>query len=129
MILKLMTANELLIEEEVTRLGAEAPGGSYVILPRHIDMAALQVAGLISLDRAEGETEWVAVDEGAVVKRGETVWVAVRDAVRGGSLEDLERAVEEKFLHVDEQEKRARAAAARLEADFIRRYLEIQQRA
>ena len=129
MILKLMTANELLLEEEVTRLGAEAPGGSYVILPRHIDMAALQVAGLISLDRAEGETEWVAVDEGAVVKRGDTVWVAVRDAVRGGSLEDLERAVEERFLQVDEQEKRARAAAARLEADFIRRYLEVRERA
>lgn len=125
--LTLMTASEVVIEDEMTRLRAEAPGGGYTILPRHIDMAALQVPGLISLNRPGRETEWVAVDEGIVVKQADHVWVAVRDAVRGGSLEDLERAVEERFLHVDEQEKRARAAAARLEADFVRRYLEVHE--
>ncbi len=125
--LKILTATQTVVEQEAIKVSAESPAGSYTLLPRHIDFVALQAPGLVSYRTPEGDALWVAVDEGLVVKKGDQVRIAVREAVSGESLQDLERTVTEHFLVRDESEKRARAATARLEADFVRRFLEVEQ--
>jgi len=118
----LLTPTRTLIEAEVTRVTAEAENGSFCLLPRHVDFVAGLVPGLLSFTEPEAESpRHVAVDEGILVKCGDEVLVSVRRASRGADLEDLERTVAEEFRQIDEHERSARSAMARLEAGALRR--------
>jgi F-type H+-transporting ATPase subunit epsilon len=95
-------------------------------LPRHIDFVAALVPGLLSFVTEDGREEFLAVDEGILVKCGPQVLISTRQAVRGPELGTLRQTIDEQFRVVDEQEKKARAAVARLEADLVRRFLELK---
>jgi F-type H+-transporting ATPase subunit epsilon len=125
MTLKILLPTEVLLDKEVSKVVAEAENGSFCLLPRHIDFVAALVAGLLSFTIGEEREEFVAIDEGILVKCGPEVLVSTRSAVRGSELGRLKQTVEERFRHLDEQEKQARAAAARLEADLVRRFMEL----
>jgi F-type H+-transporting ATPase subunit epsilon len=60
-----------------------------------------------------------------LVKRGDEVFVSVREAVRGGDLGELRRTVSEEFAILDERARAAHSAVAKLEASFLRGYLEL----
>jgi F-type H+-transporting ATPase subunit epsilon len=126
--LKVLLPTEILIDEEVGKVTAEAQNGFFCLEPRHIDFAAALVPGLLSFENSEGRETFVAVDEGVLVKCGNSVMVSTRSAVTGGELGELERIVEEEFMVVDEKEKAARTAVAKIEAGFVRRFLEVQRR-
>lgn len=123
----LVPAREVL-DEEVGRIVAEGPDGSFGILPRHIDVAAVLAPGILLYEDRGGRERWVATDRGTLVKRGGEVSVSVRDAVVGEDLATLRAAVEDRFEAVDERERSTRAALAQLEARFIRRLLEHERR-
>lgn len=123
--LQILTPGAPLLEEEVRQVTAEAENGSFSLLPRHIDFVASLVPSLLSFEPAEGDTRYVAVDEGILVKCGDEVLVSVRRAVGGGGLGELERTVDEEFRRLDEHERTARSAVARLEAGAIRRFAEL----
>jgi F-type H+-transporting ATPase subunit epsilon len=124
--LKVLLPSEVLLDAAVTKVNAEAENGAFCLLPRHIDFVAALVPGLLSFETEDGREEFVAVDEGILVKCGAQVLVSTRQAVRGPDLGSLRQAIDEQFRMVDEQEKKARAAAARLEADLVRRFLELE---
>jgi F-type H+-transporting ATPase subunit epsilon len=126
--LKVLLPTEVLIDEEVRKVTAEAQNGSFCLRPRHIDFAAALVPGLLSFEDSEGRETFVAVDEGVLVKYGQHVLVSTRNAVRGGELGELRRIVEERFMVLDEKEKTVRTAVAKIEAGFVRRFLEVQRR-
>jgi F-type H+-transporting ATPase subunit epsilon len=123
--LKVLLPTEVLLNKEVTKVIAEAENGSFCLLPRHIDFVAALVPGLLFFTEDEDREEFLAIDEGILVKCGAEVLVSTRTAVRGPNLGALRRTVEERFRHIDEREKQARAAAARLEADLVRRFMEL----
>jgi len=127
--LKVLLPTEVLVDEPVRKVTAEAANGSFCLLPRHIDFVAALVPGLLSFEtEEEGEEVFLAVAEGVLVKAGQEVRVSVRSAVRGGELGELRRIVEEKFKVLDDKEKTARTAMARIEAGFVRRFLEVRKR-
>ena len=72
-----------------------------------------------------GREQFVAVDEGVLVKRGAEVLLSTRQAIRGGDLEQLRRVVHDEFATLDDRERAANAAVAKLEASFLRAYLEL----
>lgn len=118
----LLTPTRTLIEAEVTGVTAEAENGSFCLLPRHVDFVAGLVPGLLSFTEPEDESpRHVAIDEGILVKCGDDVLVSVRRASRGADLEALERTIAEEFRQIDEHERSARSAMARLEAGALRR--------
>jgi len=119
---------EVLLDEEAAKVTAEAHNGSFCLLPAHIDFVAALVPGLLSFENREGEEVFLAVDDGVLVKEGQTVWVSTRNAVRGTELGRLRRTVEDTFKILDDHEKKARSAMARIEAGFVRRFLEVQRR-
>jgi len=125
--LKILLPTEVFLEQEVTKVVAEAQNGSFCLLPQHIDFVAALSPGLLNYEDAEGEEVFLAVDEGMLVKRGDHVFVSTRNAVRGPNLGMLERTVEETFMVLDDREKNARSAVAKIEASFVRRFLEIQK--
>jgi F-type H+-transporting ATPase subunit epsilon len=124
--LKVLLPAAVLIEEDVTRVVAEAHNGFFCLLPRHVDFVAALVPGILSYETGSGREVFLAVDEGILIKCGQEVLVSTRNAVRGPDLGQLKHTVVEKFEALDEREKSARSAMAKIEAGFVRRFLEIQ---
>lgn len=113
----------ILLNQEVTKIVAEAENGSFCLLPKHIDFVAALVPGIVSFDSDEGE-EYLAVDEGVLVKRSSEVRVSTRRAVRSRDLGKMKQIVKQEFMILDEKEKKTRSVLAKLEADFARRLFE-----
>ncbi|MGR9071855.1 MAG: F0F1 ATP synthase subunit epsilon [Gammaproteobacteria bacterium] len=124
--LKVLLPNEVYVDEDVLKVIAEAENGSFCLKPRHIDFVAALAPGLLSYVNGEGREVFLAVDEGTLVKCGGEVLVSTRNAIRGTELDELKNTVEEEFLKIDETERTARSALARLEAGVLRRYLEMR---
>jgi F-type H+-transporting ATPase subunit epsilon len=125
--LKVLLAAEVLVEAEVSKVIAEAHNGYFCLLPKHVDFVTALVPGILSFEISGSREEYLAVDEGILVKCGEDVLVSARNAVRGPDLGQLRSTVSEKFEAIDEHEQTARTAMAKIEAGFVRRFLEIQR--
>ena len=125
--LRILLPNEVLLNCKVTKVTAEAQNGHFCLRPRHVDFAAALVPGLLAYEDQSGHEHFLAVDEGALVKCGKQVLVSTRRAARGGDLGQLRRVVEEQFEVLDERERLARSAAARLEAGLVRRFMDFEK--
>jgi len=123
--LKVLLPTEILVDQKVTKVIAEAENGSFCLLPRHIDFVAALPPGILIFESAEGHEEFIAVDEGTLVKVGREVLVSTRNAVRSSELGTLKQIVEQEFRVLDDREKMAHSASAKLEADLVRRFIEL----
>jgi len=120
--LKVLLPSGVFLNEEVEKIVAEAVNGSFCLKPRHIDFVAAIVPGILSFISLQGKEQFLAVDEGTLVKCGEQVLVSTRNAAGGTELGKLKQTVDEQYLKLDEAELMARSALARLEAGIVRRY-------
>ena len=125
--LKVLLPNEVFLDREVTKVTAEARNGHFCLLPRHVDFVAALVPGLLSFEDEEGRESFLAIDEGVLVKCGPEVLVSTRSAARSSDLGKLRHVVEEQFVVLDERERLARSAAARLEAGLVRRFMDFDK--
>jgi len=123
--LKILLPFGVFLDEDVVKVIAEGGDGYFCLLPRHIDFVSALVPGILSYYTESGEEVFLAVDEGILVKYGQEVLVSSRNAVRGPNLEALRQTVEEEFKALDEQRKEVRSVVAKIEANFIRRFLEV----
>jgi F-type H+-transporting ATPase subunit epsilon len=126
--LKILLPTGVLLHEEINKITAEAVNGLFCLLPRHIDFLAALAPGILSFVSMEGKEEFLAVDEGVLVKAGQEVLVSSTRAVRGGELGQLKETVERVFRKIDDQEKAARSTMAKLEADLVRGFMELGER-
>lgn len=124
--LEVFTPTALLVDVAAAKVVAEGAEGFFALLPRHIDVAAALPPGLFVYFTAAGEERFLGIDEGVLVKRGADVRVSVLDAFESADLSSLREQVARRFLSLDEHERAARTALARLEAGAIRRVLEIE---
>lgn len=120
---------EVLLEEDVSRIKAEAENGWFGLLPRHVDFVTALVPGVMTLEPRGKPEEYLAVDRGILVKCGQQVSVSTRNAIRGTNLAELKQAAERQFQERAEREKAARALEAKLEADLVRGLLEAEKHA
>ncbi len=125
--LKVLLPVEALLDERVRKISAQARNGSFCLEPRHVDFVTALAPGLFSYVDDTGQERFLAVDAGVLVKSGAEVLVSTRAAVRGGDLGELRRIVEEEFLAMSEHEVIARSAMARIEAGFVRRFMELER--
>jgi ATP synthase protein I len=72
----------VVIDQPVMKVTAEGEGGSFGLLPHHVDWIAALVPGILSFELGTGEEIFVAIDEGILVKQGTMVWVSVRNKVQ-----------------------------------------------
>lgn len=128
MTLTVVTPTETLVDAApAVKLIAQGSRGAFCILPRHQDWVEALTPGLLRYvsPGGDGGEHYLGVDEGLLVKQGRQVLVSTRQAVAGDDLEALRRTVDEVFRARTEHEQRARVASARLEASFVRRFLEL----
>lgn len=116
-----------LFEGPATRLFAVAENGGFGILPNHTDFVTALVPSVLTLTTPEGDEQIFGIDEGLLVKKGHAVDVAVRRGVLGDDLDTLRETVRNTFVEMDEDERKARSALSRLEADMVRRFAELQR--
>lgn len=122
--LKVLLPTQVFIDEPVTKVTAEAEDGAFCLLPRHIDFLTALVPGLLSYTTTDEQEHFLALDEGTLIKRGPDVIISTRHAAHGQDLGALEHVIHEQFLLLDDRDKKARTAAAKLEANLVRRFIE-----
>jgi F-type H+-transporting ATPase subunit epsilon len=129
MTLKVLLPFEVFANEtRVSRMVVETAQGSFGLLPQRLDCVAALVPGILSFQvETQGEV-FLALDEGVLVKTGRDVVVSVRRALRGNNLAHLRDAIEQEFLSQDAQEEQIRAAMAKLESGFMRRFAALRER-
>ncbi len=124
--LRIFLPTRILLETEAVSVNAAGLTGSFGLRPHHIDYIAALTPGLLSYrPEIEAAERFVAVDRGILVKQGDEVRVSVRNAVADAPLEELSEVVEQRFAELDERERQVQTAVARLEADFLRRFMEL----
>lgn len=127
MTLTVRLPTEILMDEPVSRIRAEAVDGWFGLLPKHIDFVTALVPGILVFQPVGKPDEFLAVDQGILVKCGPQVSVSTRNAVRGTDIGQLKREVEARFRERQELDRKARAMEAKLEADLVRRLLEAEK--
>ncbi len=125
--LKILLPSAVMLYQPVQKVTAEAENGSFCLLPRHIDFLAALVPGLLSYVDPHGHEHFLAIDAGILVKQADQVLVSTRQAVQGEDIGTLRDTVRKTFQTIDERERTARSAVARLESDLIRRFLELEE--
>ncbi|MDD2389184.1 MAG: F0F1 ATP synthase subunit epsilon [Desulfobacterales bacterium] len=121
--LKIYTPADIFLDQEVTSVVGESPAGSFCLLPRHIDYVTALVPGILSCLTPTNEERFLGVDGGILVKLADQVQVAAGWVVKG-ELGELRQQVERMISDADEKQRKTRSSVARLEADFIRRFME-----
>lgn len=127
MTLKVMLPTEVLLEEQVVRVIAEAENGSFCLLPHHIDFAAALAPGILLFTGPDVKEQYAALDKGILVKCGGEVLISAFNGVLGEDLTQLHQLVAKRFVTLDEQQRTARSALARLEAGVVRQFMEMEE--
>jgi F-type H+-transporting ATPase subunit epsilon len=125
--LKVWVPTETMFEEQVTKIRVEAENGWSGILPRHIDFVTSLVPGIVCFEFPDEQTEYLAIDQGILVKCGPEVCISTRNAVRSTDLGTLKAAVETQFQATHAKEQAARQFEARLESDLVRQLMEMER--
>ena len=127
MTLKILLPFRVFSEQKaVTRLIAETPEGAFGLLPQRLDCVAALEPGILTYETIGEEEQYVALDEGVLVKCGPDVLVSVRNAIAGTDLPQLREAVEREFLNLDEEQQSLRSVMAKLETSFVRRFADFR---
>lgn len=111
---------------DVLRVVADTSLGSFGLLPKRLDCVAVLVPGIFVYETQAEGVRYVAVDEGVMIKAGTKLSVSVRRAIAGADLAQLHDAVKREFLTRDDEEQNVRAALARMEGGFLRRFAEFE---
>lgn len=126
--LRVFLPTEILLDCEVTKIVAEAENGSFCLLPRHVNFVTSLATGILTFSSEPGRDEYVGLTSGLLIKTGSDVRVSSPHAVLGENLGQLRHIVRQRFEAIDERERQAVSAVARLEADFVRRFMKLEDR-
>ncbi|MCF8114530.1 MAG: F0F1 ATP synthase subunit epsilon [Desulfotignum sp.] len=127
--LKVMLPTHVFLDIGVQKITAEGVNGFFGLFPKHVDFVTALASGIVSFHDEDGQEQHMAVMEGVLVKKKDTVFISTRRAVKDKDLVSLKNTVEKDFLEQKQKEKNMRTSATRIEAGFIRRFLEFQDNA
>lgn len=121
--LKLILPYRTILDKKVEKISAPGSNGDFQILPKHVDGTWTLRSGILTI--LTDKKTYYAINAGVVVKQGDTVYLSTFQAIPGESLKELAKTVRENLQVLDEREKKAREVLLRLEADTVRRFMEI----
>lgn len=105
-----------------TQLAGVAADGAFGILPNHLDFVTVLVPSVLLVTQPDGTERIFGIDDGTLVKKGQAVEIAVQRGVEAPDLASLDAAVTGFWDAMEDEERVARAALSRLEADIVRRF-------
>ena len=125
--LQILLPTHIVVDQKVSKIVAEAENGYFCMLPRHIDFVAALAPSILYFSTANNEERFYAIKQAVLVKCGQDVRVSTFGATQGTDLNKLKGAVVRDALDMDEHERSARSALARLEAGTIRRFMQLEE--
>lgn len=124
--LKIMEPEQIIADEQVDKIIAEAVNGFFCLKPRHVDFASALKPGILYFYQGEKE-KIMAVDRGILVKCGSEVLVSVLNAIAGDDLGKLREQVREEFSRIEKTEEEATNALRNLEVELIQHFVGLQK--
>ncbi|MGB5856754.1 MAG: F0F1 ATP synthase subunit epsilon [Oceanisphaera sp.] len=106
---------------------ATAHNGAFTLLVNHTDFVTALVPSILIVTDETGSELFFAVDEGILIKKDQQVHVAIQRGLQGESLSAINDLVNTHFSAVDEEERVARSALSRLEANIVRRFGDLRK--
>lgn len=103
--LKILLPTKVLLEQEVTKITAEANSGIFCLSSNHTDFAAALVPGILAFETEPQSPMFVAINEGLMFKSGSEVLVATIQAVSGGDIKRLQHTVDAEFKETNAQQQ------------------------
>ncbi|MCK8465528.1 ATPase [Aliiroseovarius sp. S1339] len=125
--INLRLPSKVLFDGAATHLRGEAADGGFGILPNHVDFVTALVPSVLLIRQADGVERIFGIDEGLLVKKGHAVKIVVRRGVESADLDALRETVGSSFESLEDEERVARAALSRLEADMVRRFASLRE--
>jgi len=113
-------------EENVLQIVTDTKEGSFGILPHRLDCVAALAPGILTYETASEKENFVAIDEGILIKIGADVMVSVRRAHKGNDLARMKEEVEKDYINLDKKEKMTRSLLEKMESSFIKRFAELE---
>lgn len=127
MLVKLWLPGGLLFDGTAGRLNAVGPDGAFGILPNHVDFVTALVPSVLLVAQPDGMERIFGIDEGLLVKKGHGIEIAVRRGVESPDLATLQETVGDAFDSLEDEERIARAAMSKMEADMVRRFAGLRE--
>lgn len=112
----------------VQRIVAETSSGLFGLWPQRLDCVAALVPGILTFETVDEGEQYIAVDEGILVKTGGQVMVSVRNAMGNAPLGELHEMVEKQMKHLNETEVNVHFVMAKLESGFIRSFEKLKNK-
>lgn len=116
-----------LFSSTAVKVFATAHNGAFTLLVNHTDFVTALVPSVLIVTDEAGDEHFFAVDEGILVKKDHGVHIAIQRGLQGDSLAAINDLVTTHFFAVDEEEKMARSALSRLEANIVRRFGDLRK--
>ncbi|MEO5909888.1 MAG: F0F1 ATP synthase subunit epsilon [Pelobium sp.] len=111
--------------KNVDNIVAETSEGSVGFLPQRLDCVAVLVAGVVSYKT--DKINYLAVDEGLLVKTGSQVFISVKNAIGGVDLGKLADTVKDEFIKNDNYEEQVKHMVLKLENGFLSKLKKYQE--
>ncbi|WP_028375415.1 F0F1 ATP synthase subunit epsilon [Leeuwenhoekiella sp. MAR_2009_132] len=105
--------------QNVSSIVMETGEGAYGLLPNRLDCVAALIPGILTYETATRKVNYVAVDEGVMVKAGNEVLISVRNAFGGTDLGTLGDFIKSQFNKKEEEQREAQTVIAKLERGFV----------
>jgi len=121
--LKVLLPTEIMVDQPVSKVIAEAENGAFCLLPRHVDFLSALLPGILTYVDEQNLEHYLGIGGGILTKTGSEVRVSTIYAVQGQDLGTLRQQVAEQFETINEKERMARSAVAKLEADILRHFI------
>jgi F-type H+-transporting ATPase subunit epsilon len=124
--LQVVLPTKIELDDVVRKVVAEGPEGSFCVLPRHQDLVTPLTVGLLAYEDEHGE-HFLGLGGGLLVKQGRQIRIATPFVVAGVPLGELRREAQRRAQEQDQQDRQARTAVGRMEADLVRRFMELRR--
>ncbi|RXG11640.1 F-type H+-transporting ATPase subunit epsilon [Leeuwenhoekiella aestuarii] len=105
--------------KNVKSIVMETSEGCFGMLPNRLDCVAALVPGILSYRTTTQKTNYIAVDEGVMVKAGSAVLISVLNATGGTDLGKLGELIKTEFNKKEEDQRKAQRVIAKLERGFV----------
>lgn len=126
--LKVMEPEKILLDTAVYKVIAEGLNGSFCLKPKHIDFVSALKPGILEYTTDDGSEQFIALDEGILVKCGQEVLVSVLNAIPGSDLSRLEKTVREEFQKSEAINKATDIALKGMEADLLLHFVDMDKK-
>lgn len=121
---KVIMPNRVFFDGKAEKISAPGTSGAFQILPNHTDVIWSLDSGILIIE-SDGREYYFAIDDGMLVKEGREVAIASFNIIQGDSLEVLSDKVLQDIREMNESEREAREALAKLEVETVRRFGEL----